>query len=361
MKFKVNAIEFYEGINPVLSVVPSRTTLPVLTNFILDVKKEGISAYATDLEVSVMVKTHGEVEEEGKIGLPAKSFGEIMKNIDGDVEFELLESHLYCRYPRGRVSFPVIMPEDYPEASIPAKERGFEIERVTRASMVEKTVLATASSERVARSAMVCVLFDIKDDTLKLVASDGTRLAFVSRKIEGGEPIKVIVPPQVLNFIKKMDDEKITVKIEEGRIGISGENMTVSARLIEEEYPDYEAVIPWDNDKILRIEKEKLVNVIKRVSIFATPQAKGIEFSLTPERMVVKAQSEMGEAEEELEGEFDGTGIDVTFNYQMLLEIIRRIEDERIEITLKEPASPTLIRGEGREDQFYLLMPLVGI
>lgn len=360
MKFNVDAQEFYELINPVLSVVPGRTTLPVLMNFILDVKKEGITVYATDLEVSVLVKGHGKIEEEGKIGIPAKSFGEIMKNIDGEVEFELHESYLLCRYPRGKVNFPIIMPEDYPEAIVPKEEGGFEIDRRTLADMVEKTSFAAAISERAARRAMVGVLFHIEDDTLKLVASDGTRLAFTSKNIEGGEPIKVIVPSQVFGFIKKMKDDRIKIKIEEGRIGISCENMVVSARLIEEEYPDYENVIPWDNDKIFSIEKDRFIEVVKRISIFASPQSKGIEFSLSPERMVVRARSEMGEAEEEIEGEFYGSGIDVIFNFQMLIEIIRRIDDEKIEITFKEPMSPTLIRGKGREDQFYLLMPLIG-
>lgn len=362
MRFTIGQSEYVEALGAVSNVVPARTPLPIIGNVLVAAEEDGLALSATDLDLSVTIRVAAKVEREGKVTLPARKLTDMVRalpaslvRVDGENEHVTLE----CEASRFRVhGLPA---EDFP--SFPSLD--FDGGRSISAGDVDRLASRTAfaASTEDTRPILNGVLWEMREDTMQMVATNGHRLARYSIDAEGGGSKDVIVPPKALIQVGRIfaPDDALTVAFDEKQIGFRGETGVVFSRLIEGPYPNYEQVIPRDNDKNLRADKERLSSALRRMAVMASDQTHRVRFSLHDDTLEFFVSTpDVGEGREEMPVDYEGEPIDIGFNANYLLEVLRAIDTDEIHMTFKAPERAALIRPSGDDDERYLclVMPL---
>lgn len=369
MKVRLVREEILEGLASVQQIVPPKTTLPILSNFLLKAEGDRLHIAATDLDISIRTSVPADVLEAGKTTVPARKFAEIIRELpEESFQLDEAEDRITLTCGKGQYKISGLDWEEFPKLQESIEGRSVKLEADVFKRLVSSTAFAVSTDET--RPALGGVLFKVAGPDVVLVATDGHRLAKreLSGVIPDGEetPAEFIVPPKALNQITRLTGEE--KPIEQMTVGEKylqvrvGETLLMS-RLIEGPYPNYEMVMPKDNDKRLVVDRDILEAAVRRVAILSNTQTHQVRFDLETGAALLSAVSPDlgGEAREHIAVEYEGTEMAVAYNAAYLLEILRHVPAGRVELTLKTPVSAGLVKpvdqGEG-DEQTFLLMPL---
>ncbi|MCK4233969.1 DNA polymerase III subunit beta [candidate division WOR-3 bacterium] len=363
MYFKVDKDVLLEKLQLVASILPQRTTLIVLGNIKIIAEKKYVCLSATDLDISLDSTLQTDVVEEGSITVPGRRFLETVRDLPPcTIEIKVVNDFVELRYDKGVYKMPAIPTDEYPEIPQISGKNQFSFPSGLLRNSVLKTTFA--ASKEPGRRALSGIHWHIANNEANMVATDGRKLAFYKCLLEIKETIKVNIPPKALRtLIGYISDEEIDIdiKFDDTKIGFYLKDTTIIARLIEEIFPDYQQVIPKNNKKVLKISREDLLNVLKRVSIYADSTSHLVSFDIEPETVRIYTETELGSGEENLPCVFSDKSITVNFNASYLSEILRNLDEKTIEFYINTPKTAVIITHKKKKDQelTYLLMPII--
>lgn len=370
MKFSIEKNQILNKIQFINSIVPIRNPLPILTNILLeaDEEKNIIRLSSTDLEVTAVSEIECQVKEGGKTAIPAKNITEIIRYMPEDeIRFSVKENK--CRIKCLNTDFSLICanPEDFPEIPERNWESSFTINAKLFSKIVEKTSFAV--SDQLGRPAFSGILWELDEHLQKMVATDGKRLGKYEIQLPLNiEKRSIIMPIKGLNLVRRIITDEIPdlrILAEESAISFDYNSYKIYSRLIEANYPDYEAVIPYDNSKIVEIDLESLKNAVHRVSLLASEDTFTVMLNFSKNQLEISSEDvEKGSADEILEIGAESTKVEnfqIGFNYKYLLEILNLIDSEKVQIKFENSLDPVLFYNTEypeNEENIFLLMPL---
>ncbi len=367
MKIEVGKGLLFEALQRVFSVVPQKPTLPVLTNFLLKVESGRLYVTGTDMDMAVSTSLDCESSQDGSVTVNAKRFLSIIRELpDEAITLSVEGERVSIEFSRGRSSMMGMSSSDFPAVKNVIEGTEVAASGDDLFDMVEKTSFAVATERT--RLALTGVYWRMSSGNMTMVATDGHRLAHVSRAIEYADEkvSEAIVPPKALaqaGRIYSSGQALQKIVFGDGAILFDFGVSIVFSKLIEGPYPDYNQVIPKNSSKNATVETEGLGSVVRRVSVLSSSITHQIRVSLTPGSMEVSTTNVDigGEARETLKVEYDGDGINLGFNAMFLSEILKKVESDAVRIELEDSTSACVMKpvgGEEKGDLLYLIMPL---
>ncbi|MCK5125317.1 MAG: DNA polymerase III subunit beta [candidate division Zixibacteria bacterium] len=366
MKFSLPKSRLTRYLQSVLSVVPAKSTLPILSNILLECLDKKLKISATDLDVTIMATIEADVSKKGSAVIPGRMLFDIVKDLpESEVTFEGTANRIELKVPNGSYKLGGVSPDEFPELPVVNIKKQVTVEAESLINMIKRTTFACSNDET--RPALNGVLWQTKGDKMIMVATDGHRLARVSvenKKLKGLND-DVIIPPKVLDLIPKFissDKDEIGIIFEENRIVFNLDDIVVSSRLIEGPYPNYEAVIPEKSDKKMVIARTDLASSVRRVSILSNSLTHQVKFGVKNNQLVLSTTNSDvgGEAKENLVCEYKGETIEIGYNAGYVNDILNKLESDEVIFELSTPVSAGLIYSTdiSKEDYICLLMPL---
>ena len=360
IKFRVTKEKILEGLQRVQNVVSTRTTLPILSNVLVQAGNNGLSLTTTDLDVAVRCSVEAEVSKAGGTTLPARRVFAILREVAAaDIEIEVDDKNVAAI--QAGSSFYKIM--GLPEEEFPrfpqAEGKSLKIEQVALRDMLKKTAYAASTDET--RYVLNGVFMSFKADKLTVVATDGRRLALVEREMEipKGSEAELILPSKVVNELLRLLSDKgdVTLSVGENQIIISFDGTTLCSKLIEGTYPNFRQVIPTEAKERISMEREVLLSALHRASILASEKQQSLKLNFAKNSLTITATSpEVGEAKETMAINYKGKEINIGFNPQYMMDPLRNLDADEVFIELTDELSPGVIKVN--EPFLYVIMPM---
>jgi DNA polymerase-3 subunit beta len=373
MNFEIEKKEFLRGLNLIQSITGRKTTLPILTHVLLETGKGCLLLTGTDLEIGIREELTAKIHEEGKSSVSAKKLYEIVRELpDQTIQIQKKENHwITLRCGKSLFNMAGLDPEEFPSLPVFQDEHFCELPISLLSEMIEKTVFAAASEE--SRYHLNGVLFlqnkEGGKERLRMVATDGHRLSLIDReaqKVRGIEKGIIIPKKGVLEMKKVMADKEgmgtvaIYFDATHGFMKIGKSLMIV--RLIDGDFPEYQQVIPKENDKKITLNKDNFYRCLRRVSTMASERVEGVKFSIKSNGIEFSSYNQdFGDAREEMEVVYEGPSLDVGFNSRYLMEALNIIDSEEVLIEIKDEGSPGMMRPvppADPPDQICIVMPM---
>lgn len=365
MKIQVPLGELSKKMNAISSVVPGKTTMPILSMVLVSAGDSGISFSATDLDISVTSRVSGDVASAGSIAVPAKKIAEIVKSLSGDeVTMEAEGDKLTIRCGKSRFSVNGRSAEDFPKMPKQESSTEFDIQSPLLRKMIQKTIYAVSTD--LTRPALCGVYWEVDRTGLIMVSTDGHRLAKVEARVDlkNVEKTDVIVPPKALATFKAYSeqDELIKVGLGDNSVSIEMNDVSIYSRLLEGPFPSYQKVIPTGNSKALTVPRDELSAATKRVSILSDALTHQVVFSLDRDKLTLHVTTQdLGEAREELEAAWNEEPMDIGYNAAYIQDILRTIDGDEISFKLDRPDNAGMVmpvEEKGDLKQLCIVMPL---
>jgi len=365
MRVTADRKNLQEAASLVQGVVPSKTSRPILQNFLMETKDNHLVLQGTDMEVGIAYSVEKvEVEEEGKVVVPASKVLEILsKVLDEKISLYTEDQALKIKTSRGNFKVLGDKPDDFPAMEEFDWSEAFEIEGETLAEMVKKTIFA-AATERT-RYALNGIFLAIKDSKAEMVSTDGKRLARIVRPVSAkGEHDGVIVPTKCVNYLEKISlaageggHAPLKILLRENNIYASTKNAILTSRLIDGHFPDYDAVIPKNTDKILTINVKDLQQAVIEGSLLGDRESHAVKFNFQDGKLFLSSRSpDVGEAKVEIDINFEGGDLEIAFNPDYILDVLRALGGGDLKLRLKDSSSAAMI--DPGSNYVYIIMPV---
>lgn len=362
MEVQIERDVFLKGLQLIQNIVEPRQTLPILANVLLEADGESIRATATDLEVGARVTIPGRVVASGAITLPARKLLEIVKELPSSPLGLRVQENSWVSLRCAGAGYRLVgLPaEDFPAVRAGASAGWVSIEAKVLKDMLAETSFAISHDE--SRYALNGVLFSIEPKEIRLVATDGHRLALARRSLDnGGQRERGIVPKKAVHEVARVlgAGEGVEIALAENQFVLRMPNFLLTARLIEGQFPNYEQVLPKGHPKQMILSREMITAALRRVSVLSEERTKPVKISLSPGSLKFTAQNpELGEAEESVPVEYLGEEMTVGFNCRYLLDALSPIEGDRVTVEFKDGASPGVFKNVEGEDYVCVIMPM---
>lgn len=370
MEFAIAKETFLKALQRVQGIVENRKTMPILSNVLIDAQPEKIEIIATDLEVGMKSSYPAEVTKPGRITVSAKKLYEIIKELpEEQINFSTHENDwidLKC----GKASFNLVglSPEEFPFFPSVNEQTFLALNGSLLREMVEMTAFAICHDETKYNLNGIFIKSLQENDTsiLRMVATDGHRLSLAERKIpsvalsdlEKG----VIFPKKGIYELKKMtddNDDQIMVCFFDNSAVVKKNDTVVVMRLVDGYFPDYTRVLPTDNDKVATVRRENFIHSLRRMAILSSEKFKGIMMELKNGVMEISASNpELGDARETLEVTYAGPDLSIRFNARYLLDSLTVMEQEYVDLELKDELSPAVLKPNQTEGFLTVIMPM---
>jgi DNA polymerase-3 subunit beta len=368
MEFSVNKADLVRELSLSQGVVEKKTTIPILSNVLLEAQGDRLDLTATDLELGIRCSCSAKVKKPGAGTIPARKLLDYVRLLpDAEVNVKFLENHwasLTCGRSRTRIagmskeSFP-----ELPQMPEPIAEIGGKL----LSSMIARTSFAISMEE--SRFTLNGALLILKEDGLTMVATDGHRLAYVEHPEATSvmRAFRALVPKKAMGEILKLTDEagadgKTVVAGDENHLFFRIGDRLLITRKLTGNFPDYERVLPQDNTLFATLNRDEVRSAIERVAQFADERSRAIRVQLSNGEMRVYSSSiETGESEESIPGQYQGPDLEIGFNAQYLLDFLRAISQNEVSFQFKDQKSAGELRpaGDGTGDQYrYVVMPM---
>jgi DNA polymerase-3 subunit beta len=347
-------------------IVEKKTTIPILSNIVIDARKEGLEFRATDLEVGIRTECEAKVAKPGSIALSAKRLFDIVRYLpDADVRVKSDDGNaaqITCQKARFRIMG--LSPDDFP--TIPAFDfaNGIPIERTLLTDLIAKVIFAITTDET--RYQINGTLMILNKRNLTLVATDGHRLAYVSGRLEKGaseERIEVIVPRKAFQEVTRIGsgDGDILFGHKDNHVFFKAGKTVLSSTIVAGKFPEYEKVIPEGNDRLLKMESTAFAEVVRRVALLSSERSRAVKIALSKGSVEISSNNpEVGEAAETVDVDYAGSPLEVGFNAKYLLDFFQAMGPGPVILALKDEATQGLLRPVGQEgrDYRYVVMPM---
>ena len=353
---------FLKGLQMVQNIVEPRQTLPILANVLLETEEGTVRLTATDLEVGARVAVPARVVGKGAITVSARKLAEIVKELPAAAVALKVGDNAGVSLRCAGVTYKLVgmPPDDFPPVVPASPGAWLTLEAKVLRDMLTQTSFAISHDET--RYALNGVLFSLSGNDMRLVATDGHRLALAVRTLgEVGRAVTGIVPRKAIAEVMRVlgAGEQVQIGITENQFVLQMPNFVMTARLIEGQFPNYEAVIPKAHPGKLVISRAAIATALRRVSVMAEERNKPVKIVLAPAVLRIMASSQdMGEAEETLDVDYAGDELAIGFNSRYLLDAIGPIENEQIVIEFKDSLSPGVVRSVSDDGYCCVIMPM---
>jgi DNA polymerase-3 subunit beta len=366
MKFTITREKLHEGLGAVASSVPTKTTLPVLANVLVEAVKDGLRLSATDLDIAVSTTIAASVDQEGSMTLPARKLVEIVKELPSAAIRVTGSGEQRAQIECGKSKFKLLglSRDEFPAFPTVKFDGGWKVTAKDLQKLI--THVAFAASTEESRPILNGVLWELRPDRMRMVATNGHRLARmdVPTTSQSGGQADLVIPPKALEQIRRLfgGDEEIEIGKSDNHLGFRSATTQIFTRLIEGPYPNYEQVIPRENDKNLTADKSGLAAALRRMSIVASDQTHRIRMAFTNGACKLSVQTpDLGEAQEEISVAYEGDPLEIGFNAAYLLEILKFMPTDEVRMTFKAPERAATCEPVGWDDPasyMTLVMPL---
>jgi DNA polymerase-3 subunit beta len=365
MEFTVSKADLVRELGLSQGVVEKKTTIPILSNVLLEAHGDRVTFTATDLELGIRCSCPARVKKEGAGTIPARKLLEYVRLLpDADLTIKFLENHwasLTCGRSKTKIagmsreSYPELPGTPPPTAEMPAKQLS---------SMIQRTMFAISMEE--SRFTLNGALLILKDEKATMVATDGHRLAFVEVALPGQQGFRALIPRKAMGEIVKLADEaaadsKVAITGDDNHLFFQfGERLLITRKLTGN-FPDYERVLPKENIQLAKLAKSEIRSAIERVAQFADERSRAIRVQfLAGEVKVFSSSVETGESEESVTSEYSGPELEIGFNAQYLLDFFRAISQDHLVFAMKDQKSAGELRpvAEGPDQYRYVVMPM---
>src|ERR1700682_4925803 len=368
MEFSVSKSALLNELSTTQGVVERKTTIPILSNLLVEAKGDRLNITATDLELSIRTSCEAKIKKEGAGTIPAKKLLELIRLLpEGEIKFRLLENH-WVEIVSDRKKYKLVgmAKENFP--SLPGVPHTLvKIPAAVLESLIAKTKFAISMEE--SRYTLNGGLLILKPDTLAMVATDGHRLALAETdpKLAGinGE-MKVLIPKKAMDEVEKLaaaagSDAQIDFAKDESNLFFQVGHRLLISRILTGQFPNYEAVLPRENNKTVVLERSELCDAVRRVSQLGDQRSHAVKLAVSNEGIEISASSpEYGEAKENIEKEYAGDPIAIGFNSSYMLDFLSAAADGPVSIELKDEQSAGQMRPLADESYRYryIIMPM---
>ena len=376
MKFSVTGDKLVDYLSKLNSVIPTRSPLPILDNILFELHGNELKLLASDLEIFIRTTVEVDGKKDGKVAIPAKKLLEISRTLpstklDIDVNDK---NRITIKTKNGKYTIGGEPSDDFPVPEEKSDMHKLEFDGQTLRRCLSKVIHAVNTDEL--RRNMSGILLDVKKNELKFVATDGFRLGKIIKDdfdLQTDVEEKIIIPLKTSNLILRLNNSNDSViEFDENDLKVSFGDIEIYSKLIDDTFPSYENVIPGDNDKILKINKDELSNSLRRALIFADVITKRVRLEITNKNMIIKADNpEIGsEGEETIESnfvsnsgdeDFDKTPFVIAFNAGYLLDAVSQMETDEINISFGSPSKAAITtpsEQKANENFIELIMPV---
>ncbi|MFW6092378.1 MAG: DNA polymerase III subunit beta [Pseudomonadota bacterium] len=365
MKFTTNREALLRPLQLVTGVVERRQTLPVLSNLLVVAEDGGLSLTGTDLEVElVAVDRSCTIETPGRTTIPARKLADIWRSLPegAEVSVQVEESRAIVRSGRSRFALSTLPAADFPtveggdgelELSLPQKQLRRLLDQVSF-SMAQQDV----------RYFLNGMLIEVTRDHTRTVATDGHRLAMctIPGGVAGNEPVRAIIPRKgVLELGRLLDDGEasVTVYVGSNHLRVTLGPYTLTTKLVDGKFPDYEKVVPARTDNTLKGDRETLKQAFNRASILSNEKYRGIRLIMEGDQLNIQANNpEQEEAEETVPVSYSGERMEIGFNVSYLQDVLNVLDTEEVFVSVADANSSALVEGAGNDEALYVVMPM---
>lgn len=368
MKFVISTQEFNYLLSKVLNVVSSKSTIPILSNILIEAKNNHLYLTATDLTVGIRCFTEAKILEEGATTLPARRLSQLIRELtavniecitnDNDVTEIIADSSKFKLYGMNKNEYPAL--PDFNDTS------RFVISQASLKDAFFMTSFAVSREDN--RYVLTGVNLTLKDNSAILVGTDGKRLAKTKIKVDLLPSLEgsYIIPLKAVEEIQKNLGEEgdVIVHLMKDKVAIELENALIITKLLTGEYPDVDRVIPQDPETKITLHREELSTLLKQVSLFTQEGSHSVKFTFTPGELKLLANTtEIGEGIVKMPVNYHGAKLDIAFNPNYFMDILRHIKNESVELGLTDPFNPGIITktAEDKETEYgslFVLMPM---
>ena len=370
MRVTIERSEFLKSLNHVQSVVERRNTIPILSNVLVQAEGETVTLTATDLDIEVVEILAAEVGQGGGTTAPAHMLYDIVRKLPDGAQLEIAQGpddqRLSVRCGRSQFALQALPAEDFPDLSAAELDHKFAVSANDLKRLIEKTRFAI-STEETRYYLNGIYLHQVEEGgtpALRAVATDGHRLAQVQLPLpDGADGLPgVIIPRKTVMELHKLIEDRdgdIDVSLSPAKICFSFGNVVLTSKLIDGTFPDYERVIPKDNDKTMEVDAKLFAQAVDRVSTISSEKGRAVKLNLEGEKLVLSVNNpDSGSAEEELAATYESDPLDIGFNARYLLDITAQLDSDSASFLLADSGSPTIVRDKDDTTALYVLMPM---
>ncbi len=367
MKINITKSTLLEGIQVISTGVSSRTTLPILHNFLLEAQHGKLKLVRTDMEMATVHFVAAEIEEEGSITIPLKEFADIIKNLPDDKEINLtLDENNKFHIKSGKSKFWVMgtPKSEYPAIPEVERENSVELFPLELQNMVEKTAFSASTQET--RYILNGLLWNNTPEKFEIVATDGGRLAIASHApLAGSAAFKIIIPTKVLNEVcrfitlaKPDKDSKINVNVSANQVSFILHETTFISRLIEGNFPNYNQVIPTKKNISFDVFSKELLASTRRSALCSGEFGSVVKYKLENNTLTVTSNSQNMEFTDELPVEYNKEEFEAAFNPQYIIDVLKNIGADKVSFSFVNASQPVLVEPVGDSMFKYVIMPV---
>ncbi|VGO22166.1 DNA polymerase III subunit beta [Pontiella sulfatireligans] len=361
MKFSIEKDQILEALQKVQSIVGQRTTLPILSNVLLEAGNGKLTLTTTDMEVSVRTSIEADIDEEGSTTLPARRFFSICRDlpshqVDIGVSNEDVATIISGSY---NCKLEGLSKNDFPPMPTFEESYSYTLKRDAFKDILQKTSYAASTDE--SRAILNGSLMAFRDNKLTTVCTDGRRLALVEQEIDMPEEaeVDIVVPTKTVSeLIKTLEGEgEATIKTSATQVAFEFGNIFIISKLIDGTYPNYRQVIPSQCEERIAIDREMLASAVRRVSLMLDDQAASVKVKITENRLeLITSSPEIGESNESVPVKYSGKDITIAFNPGFLLAPLKHLDSDEVFLELSDELSPGVIKTN--VPFLYVIMPI---
>jgi DNA polymerase III subunit beta len=370
MRVTIERSAFLRSLNHVQSVVERRNTIPILSNVLIQAARGTLRLTATDLDIEVVETVSAEIARDGASTAPAHILYDIVRKLPDGAQLEIEqgpdEGRLLVVAGRSRFSLQSLPPQDFPDLASGDMTHEFALPAPALKTLIEKTRFAI-STEETRYYLNGIYLHEVASEPqslLRAVATDGHRLAQVQYSMpEGANSMPGIIVPRktVLELTKLVEASEgdVLISLSSSKIKFAIDGLTLTSKLIDGTFPDYERVIPRHNDKKLSVDTKLFTQAVDRVSTVSSEKGRAVKLNISDERLVLTVNNpDSGSAEEELSASYNADPLDIGFNSRYLLDIVGQFKGDTASFDFADAGSPTIIRDPDDGSALYVLMPM---
>ena len=365
MKFTTNREALLRPLQLVTGVVERRQTLPVLANLLVDARDGTLSLTGTDLEVELVVVDGGvAIEEEGQTTIPARKLADIWRSLPegAEVSVQVEGDRAIVRSGRSRFALATLPAADFPKVEGEAGDLALSVPQNDLRRLLDQVSFSMAQQD--VRYFLNGMLLEVTPEHVRSVATDGHRLAMctLTGGGSGGDRIQAIVPRKgVLELGRLLDDgeESVTLQIGSNHLRVQLGPYTLTSKLVDGKFPDYEKVVPRRGGQSLSGDRETLKQAFNRASILSNEKYRGIRLILDSDQLTIQANNpEQEEAEEVVAVNYAGDRMEIGFNVSYLQDVLNVLDTPEVQLSIADANSSALIEGAGNEEAVYVVMPM---
>lgn len=369
MKLAISASVLRDGLMRVLTVIDKKNSRPILTNCLLYASDGKLELIATDLEVTAKVLLDCDVDSQGKFCINTKNFHDILRELpDEKVEISVDEDKNILNLQCKKINFSLLImdAQDYPQVNFENSGKPFQLLSSEFAKIISKTSHAVSNDET--RVNLNGIYVQQIDGKLRTVAIDGHRLALLDIHNFESENTQlldgIIIPKKGINEIKKITDlfseTKLTISVDDSFLYLNANDQYfLSIRLIAREYPKYQTVIPSKTSYSMRVDRNMLLNAVKRIKILSNEKTNGIKLNITDSILTISANHPaLGHASESISVDYEGSPLEIGFNAKYMIESLLVLDVDEVVYEFNNELSPVVVKSNSEPDFLGIIMPL---